>query len=248
MSSDTMKDKVKYIVKKKYSQIAKSNSSCCSCNCSENISEELGYSKEEINSVPKGADLGLGCGNPTALAQLKEGEVVLDLGSGAGFDVFLAANKVGKKGHVIGVDMTEDMIDKARENAKKGNYQNVEFRLGDIEDLPIDDNSIDVIITNCVINLAPDKSKVFKESYRILRNKGRMFVSDIVLLKELTEEQRNNEELLTGCVAGALLKDEYIDKIKKIGFKVKILSEDKGISKKQYQGMPVESIKIMAYK
>ena len=243
-----MKDKIKHIVKKKYSQIAKSDSCCCSCTCSGNISEQLGYSKEEINSVPKGSDLGLGCGNPTALAQLKDGEVVLDLGSGAGFDAFLAANRVGENGHVIGVDMTKDMINKAEENAKKGGYKNVEFRLEDIEDLPVGDNSIDVIITNCVINLSPDKSKVFEEAYRVLKNKGRMYVSDIVLLEELTEEQRNNEELLAGCVAGALLKDDYIDKIKKIGFKVKILSGDKGISKKQYQGMPVESIKIMAYK
>ncbi|MBD3155922.1 MAG: arsenite methyltransferase [Candidatus Aenigmarchaeota archaeon] len=243
-----MKNKVKNIVKKKYSEIAKNNSSCCTCKCSDDISKELGYSKKELDSVPEGANLGLGCGNPTALAQLKEGEVVLDLGSGTGLDVFLAANKVGEDGHVIGVDMTEDMINKAKENSKKGGYKNVEFRLGDIEDLPIDDNSIDVIITNCVINLAPDKSKVFEEAYRVLKNKGRMYVSDIVLLDELTEKQRADEELLTGCVAGALLKDDYINKIKKIGFKVKILSEDKGISKKQYQGMPVESIKIMAYK
>jgi ArsR family transcriptional regulator len=162
--------------------------------------------------------------------------------------VFLASKRVGESGHVIGVDMTEDMINKAIENAKKDNYSNVEFRLGDIEDLPVDDNSIDVIITNCVINLAPDKSKVFKEAYRVLKDKGRMFVSDIVLLEELTQEQMDNEELLTGCVAGALLKDDYIDKIKKIGFKIKILSEDKCISKKQYQGMPIESIKIMVYK
>lgn len=243
-----MKDKIKHIVKEKYSQIAKENNSCCKCSCSADISQDLGYSKEEIESIPKGSNLGLGCGNPTALAQLKEGETVLDLGSGAGFDVFLAANKVGKNGHVIGVDMTEDMIKKARENAKKGGYKNIEFKLGDIEDLPVDDNSIDVIITNCVINLAPDKSKVFKESFRVLKNNGRMYISDIVLLEELSEEQKNDEDLLTGCVSGALLKDDYIDKIKKIGFKIEILSEDKNISKKQYQGMPVESIKIVAYK
>jgi len=243
-----VKDKIKHIVKEKYSQIAKENNSCCKCSCSADISQDLGYSKEEIESIPKGSNLGLGCGNPTALAQLKEGETVLDLGSGAGFDVFLAANKVGKNGHVIGVDMTEDMIKKARENAKKGGYKNIEFKLGDIEDLPVDDNSIDVIITNCVINLAPDKSKVFKESFRVLKNNGRMYISDIVLLEELSEEQKNDEDLLTGCVSGALLKDDYIDKIKKIGFKIEILSEDKNISKKQYQGMPVESIKIVAYK
>jgi SAM-dependent methyltransferase len=243
-----MKDKIKHAIKKKYSQIAKDNSSSCKCSCSSDISENLGYSKEEIESVPEGSNLGLGCGNPTALAQLKKGEVVLDLGSGAGFDVFLASKKVRESGRVIGVDMTEDMINKARENSKKGNYSNVEFRLGDIENLPVDDNSIDTIITNCVINLAPDKSRVFEEAYRVLKTNGKMFISDIVLLEELTEEQRSNEDLLTGCVAGALLKDDYINKIKKIGFGVKILSEDKEISKKQYEGILLESIKIMAYK
>lgn len=244
-----MKNKIKQIVKEKYSEIAKKSSSCCKCGCStDDISENIGYSKEELKSVPEGSNLGLGCGNPTALAQLKEGDVVLDLGSGAGFDVFLAANKVGEKGHVIGVDMTKEMIDKAKENAEKGGYKNVEFRLGDIEDLPVEDDSIDVIITNCVINLAPDKSRVFEEAYRVLKKGGKMCVSDIVLLEELSEEQKNDKDLLTGCVAGALLKRDYIDKIKEIGFRVKILSEDRNISKKQYDGMPIESIKIVAYK
>ena len=242
-----MKNKIKQIVKEKYSEIAKKNTSCC-YSCSSDISKNIGYSKEELKSVPKGSNPGLGCSNPTALTELKEGDVVLDLGSGAGFDVFLAANKVGKKGHVIGVDMTEEMIDKAKENAKKGGYKNVEFRLGDIEDLPVEDASIDVVITNCVINLAPDKSKVFKEAYRVLKKGGKICVSDIVLLKELSEEQKNDKDLLTGCVAGALLKQNYIDKIKEIGFKVKIISEDKKISKKQYEGIPLESIKIVAYK
>ncbi|NCO96792.1 MAG: arsenite S-adenosylmethyltransferase [Candidatus Aenigmarchaeota archaeon CG_4_10_14_0_8_um_filter_37_24] len=244
-----MKNKTKQIVKKKYSEIAKKSSSCCRCDCSTgDISESIGYTKEDLKSVPEGSNLGLGCGNPTALAELKEGDVVLDLGSGAGFDVFLAANRVGKKGHVIGVDMTEEMIDKAKENARKGGYKNVEFKLGDIEDLPIENASVDVIITNCVINLAPDKSKVFKEAYRVLKKGGKICVSDIVLLKELSEEQRNDKDLLTGCVAGALLKKDYIDKIKEIGFRVKIVSEDRKISKKQYDGMPLESIKIVAYK
>jgi len=244
-----MKNKIKQIVKEKYSEIAKKSSSCCKCGCStDDISENIGYSKEELKSVPEGSNLGLGCGNPTALAQLKEGDVVLDLGSGAGFDVFLAANKVGEKGHVIGVDMTKEMIDKAKENAEKGGYKNVEFRFGDIEDLPVEDDSIDVIITNCVINLAPDKSRVFEEAYRVLKKGGKMCVSDIVLLEELSEEQKNDKDLLTGCVAGALLKRDYIDKIKEIGFRVKILSEDRNISKKQYDGIPLESIKIVAYK
>lgn len=244
-----MKNKIKQIVKEKYSEIAKKSTSCCKCGCSTNdISENIGYSKEELTSVPEGSNLGLGCGNPTALAQLKEGDVVLDLGSGAGFDVFLAANKVGEKGHVIGVDMTKEMIDKAKENAEKGGYKNVEFRFGDIEDLPVEDDSIDVIITNCVINLTPDKSRVFEEAYRVLKKGGKMCVSDIVLLEELSQEQKNDKDLLTGCVAGALLKRDYIDKIKEIGFRVKILSEDRNISKKQYYGIPLESIKIVAYK
>jgi SAM-dependent methyltransferase len=244
-----MKNRIKQIVKEKYSEIAKKSSSCCKCGCStDDISENIGYSKEELKSVPEGSNLGLGCGNPTALAQLKEGDVVLDLGSGAGFDVFLAANKVGEKGHVIGVDMTKEMIDKAKENAEKGGYKNVEFRFGDIEDLPVEDDSIDVIITNCVINLTPDKSRVFEEAYRVLKKGGKMCVSDIVLLEELSEEQKNDKNLLTGCVAGALLKWDYIDKIKEIGFRVKILSEDRNISKKQYNGIPLESIKIVAYK
>lgn len=242
-------EKVKEIVKKGYEKIAKSG---CSCNCgcgisNEKISKEIGYSNEEIDNVPE-ANLGLGCGNPTALGVIKEGDIVLDLGSGAGFDVFLAAKKVGEKGKVIGVDMTEKMIEKARENAKKYNYNNVEFKLGDIEQLPVEDNSINVIISNCVINLAPNKDKVFSESYRVLKKGGKMFISDIVLLGELTKEQKNNERLLTGCVAGALQKAEYIQKIKNVGFQVKILGEDKDISKRQYSGINLESLKIEAIK
>ncbi|MFC1685621.1 arsenite methyltransferase [Nanoarchaeota archaeon] len=239
------KEEVKKTVKEGYSKIAKEGGCCCSVN---KITSEIGYSKEEADSVPKGANLGLGCGNPTALAGLKEGETVLDLGSGAGFDAFLAAKKVGKNGKVIGVDMTEEMLEKARENAKNWELNNVEFKLGDIEKLPIEDSSIDVIISNCVINLTPDKSKVFKEAYRVLKKGGRMYVSDMVLLKELSDEQKNNKELLTGCVAGALLKEIYLELIRKEGFEVKILSEDTGISKTQYQGMPVASIKVEALK
>ncbi len=171
-----------------------------------------------MNAVPEGANLGLGCGNPVAIASLKEGETVLDLGSGAGFDCFLAANAVGDKGKVIGIDMTPEMLALARENAKKGDYKNVDFRLGEIENLPVADASVDVIISNCVINLSPEKERVFSEAFRVLKPGGRMMVSDIVLLKPLPEEVRDSEEAYVGCVAGAVLKDEYIGAMKLAGF------------------------------
>ncbi len=174
--------------------------------------------------------MGLGCGNPTALGEIKQGETVLDLGSGAGIDCFLASKKVGEKGKVIGIDMTEAMVEKARKNVEKYGYKNVEFRLGEIEALPIEEKSIDVIISNCVINLSPDKEKVFREARRVLKENGRMYVSDIVLLQELTEEQRKNEKLIAGCVGGALLKEEYLAIIEKTGLEAKILHEDKKIS------------------
>jgi arsenite methyltransferase len=248
-------EEVKKTVRKAYSKVASDSNSCCSsCGCGsvdlgtvKEMSKQIGYSQEEMQAVPE-ANLGLGCGNPTALIQLKEGDVVLDLGSGAGFDCFLASKKVGKTGKVIGIDMTEEMIAKARRIAKERGYSNVEFRLGDIENMPVEDASIDVIISNCVINLAPDKSKVFKEAYRVLKNNGKMLVSDIVLLDKLTDEQLKDEDLLTGCVAGALLKDDYLKKAKQAGFKLKIVSEDKDISKTMYNGLALESIKIEAIK
>ncbi len=244
---------VKRKVRKAYSKIAtNSNSCCCQCGCgkldkqtAEKISKSIGYSDKEINAVPE-ANLGLGCGNPTAFSSIKEGDTVLDLGSGAGFDCFLASKKVGKTGKVIGLDMTEEMVAKAKTLAKEHGYSNVEFRLGDIEKTPIDDNSVDVIISNCVINLAPDKAQVFKEAYRVLKRGGKMYVSDIVLLGKLTQEQLNDEDLLSGCVAGALQKDDYINKIEQAGFNVKIINEDKEISKTQYSNLPLESIKIEA--
>lgn len=242
----------KKIVKEAYGKIAKEKRSCgCQCGCAdvtpENISRAIGYSDEEMNTVPD-ANLGLGCGNPTAFSEIKAGDVVLDLGSGAGFDSFLAAKKVGESGKVIGVDMTEEMIEKAQANAQKYNYQNTEFRLGDIEKLPVEDNSVDIIISNCVINLAPDKDKVFAEAYRVLKKGGRMFVSDIVLLEELSDEIRNNPDLIAGCVGGAILKQNYLDKAKKAGFAVEILNENKDISKEQYQGIPLESLLLKATK
>lgn len=243
--------KIKEVVKNHYGKIAVSGGCCSSCGCGESsndqIAKSIGYSEQEIESAAD-ANLGLGCGNPTAIASIKEGDTVLDLGSGAGFDCFLSVKKVGDSGKVIGVDFSEDMVKKAEENAKKLNYKNVEFLVGDIEDLPVDSNSIDIIISNCVINLAPDKSKVFAESYRVLKEGGKMFVSDIVLLEDISDEIKNNEELLAGCVGGAILRDDYIKTAEIAGLKVKVLSEDKEISKRQYQGIPLESLKIQATK
>jgi len=240
---------IKKIITEGYTEIVSGGCSC-SCGCgvfNEKISKEIGYSDEEINHVPE-ANLGLGCGNPLALSRIKQGETVLDLGSGAGFDSFLAAKKVGEKGKVIGVDMTEKMIEKARANSKKYGYKNVEFILGDIEKLPLKNNSVDVIISNCVINLAPNKDKVFSEAYRVLKKGGRTYISDIVLLGKLTKEQMKDNTLLVGCVSGALQKEEYLSKIKEVGFKVKILGEDKNISKKQYNGIALESLKLEGIK
>ncbi|MGV8161912.1 MAG: arsenite methyltransferase [Candidatus Nanoarchaeia archaeon] len=242
--------KVKQIVKKSYAKIAKSDCGCsCNCKNKENdiISKSLGYSDIDIKLVPE-ANLGLGCGNPTAFGEIKEGMIILDLGSGAGFDCFLAAKKVGKKGKIIGVDMTKEMITKARKNAEKYTYTNVEFKLGEIEALPLADNSVDLIMSNCVINLSPEKLRVFQEAYRVLKKGGKLCVSDIVLLKELSKKDRENEELIAGCVGGAILKEEYLSLIRKAGFKVEKISEDKDISKRQYKGFPLESLKVTAKK
>ncbi|MFH1712231.1 MAG: arsenite methyltransferase [Patescibacteria group bacterium] len=211
------------------------------------ISAEIGYDLDDINNLTE-ANLGLGCGNPTALGEIKEGDVVLDLGCGAGFDTFLAQRKVGESGKVIGVDMTPEMLIKARGNAEKLEVSNVEFILGDIEDLPVEDDSIDVAISNCVINLAPDKEKVFQEIYRVLKPGGKLFVSDIVLLGELTPEQLADEKLLTGCVAGALPKADYLKIISDAGLHFEIMKENTEISKTQYQGINLESISLKAWK
>jgi arsenite methyltransferase len=229
-------EKVKKRVRDGYAKIAKrKGSTCCapnSCGCntpdmSEEISRRIGYSEEEIGSVPEGANLGLGCGNPVALASLKKGETVLDLGSGAGFDCFLAANRVGKRGKVIGVDMTPEMIDKARENARKGKYENVEFRLGEIENLPAADGAADVVISNCVINLSPNKERVFEEALRVLKPGGRLMVSDIVLLKKLPEIIKKSVQAYIGCLAGAEMKDKYLQMIKDAGFQeVRVIEEN----------------------
>ncbi len=210
------KEKIKKFVREGYAKIAKQDSPCCAptnlycgSEIAQDISKKIGYTDEELKAVPEGANLGLGCGNPGVLASLREGETVLDLGSGAGFDCFLAANKVGKNGRAIGVDMTSEMIEKARENAKKGKYENVEFRLGEIENLPVVDNSVDVIISNCVINLSANKPRVFQEIHRVLKPGGRIAISDVALLKELPKKVKESIEAYVGCVGGAILANEY---------------------------------------
>ena len=186
----------------------------------------IGYSAEELQAIPEEARMGLGCGNPTALASLKEGEVVLDLGAGGGIDCFLASVAVGRTGKVIGVDMTPEMLHSARDNARKGGYDNVEFRLGEIENLPVADSTVDAIISNCVINLSPDKRRVFEEAYRVLKPGGRVMVSDIVLTGELPENIRNSLAAYAGCVAGASLKEDYLATIANAGFEnVEVVSE-----------------------
>ncbi|MFA5109255.1 MAG: arsenite methyltransferase [Patescibacteria group bacterium] len=238
------KSKIIEIVKDKYREIALKGSSCgCGCSGAKDISKNIGYSEEELKLVGE-ANLGLGCGNPLAFGKIKEGDIVLDLGAGAGIDAILAARKVGAKGKVIGVDMTEEMVARAKNNAARQGITNAEFLLGQIENLPLADNSVDTIITNCVINLTPDKAKTFSEAYRVLKPGGRIYLSDIVLLAELTEKQKNNKDLLSGCVAGALLKEDYLSKITGAGFKVRILHENKKISKEQYMGIALESLMV----
>jgi len=218
-------DDIRRIVRTSYAKAAK-HSSCCGPQPSDKDSQcatakcaSMGYTPGELEIVPEGSNLGLGCGNPVAIASLKEGETVLDLGSGAGFDCFLAAKKVGQNGRVIGVDMTPEMIDKARENAQKGDFANVEFRLGEIEHLPVADNSVDVIISNCVVNLAPDKHDVMKEAYRVLKPGGRILISDLALRGELPRKILDDMAAYVSCVAGAIHIDDYKKAVQSAGFK-----------------------------
>lgn len=221
---------IKEAVRDRYAGHAMSATSCCSptvtragaascCGSSgTSISEQLGYDADALAGIPEGADLGLGCGNPLAMLELHEGETVVDLGSGAGIDCFIAAKRVGPTGHVIGVDMTPEMLARARRNAADGGFDNVEFRLGEIEHLPVEDGSVDAIISNCVVNLVPNKRQVFADAFRVLKSGGRVSVSDIVLIGDVPLQIRDSVEAYVSCLSGAILRDEYLGLIEQAGF------------------------------
>jgi len=260
---------IREAVREHYGNIAQRGGSCCSAGSSGSsccqpaqetgsitgsASEAIGYSAKEMGSIPEESDMGLGCGNPLAFTSLKEGDTVLDLGSGGGIDCFLAAKKVGEKGRVIGVDMTPPMIEKARENAERGGYSNVEFRLGEIENLPVADSTVDIIISNCVINLSVNKKRVFDEAFRTLKPRGTLMVSDIVLLEELPEEIRKSMESYSACVSGALQRDEYLGVIREAGFEEIRVESEKGFaldssdSEAQELGKTILSVSVSARK
>lgn len=256
-------DSIRNQVRSSYAKVAEASnsgsccgieSSCCGVSADIDIntlnSLRLGYSQEDLVSVPQGADMGLGCGNPRAIAALQPGQVVLDLGSGGGFDAFLAAREVGNSGRVIGVDMTPEMISKARSNAETAQLNNVEFRLGEIEHLPVADNSIDVIISNCVINLSPNKAQVFRDAYRVLTPGGRLAISDVVATIELPEELKADPALYAGCMAGALQLDELETLLLEAGFvdiQITPKDESRKFIKDWAPGLGVEEYVISAY-
>jgi arsenite methyltransferase len=207
-------DGIRDAVRQRYARVAQGSTPPAA----DDVASAVGYNQRDLQAVPTGANLGLGCGNPVALAALRPGDVVLDLGSGAGFDAFLAAAAVGSEGRVIGVDMTPEMIAKAQENARKAGIGNTEFRLGTIENLPVDDERVDVVISNCVINLSTDKPKVFREAFRVLKPGGRLLVSDMVLGMPLPERVRASIQAYVGCIGGASLKSGYLQAIADAGF------------------------------
>ncbi len=263
-------DELRNLVRENYGKVAEAGGSGNNCECSpaatsccstdtdtdskvegsaETTSVVLGYSQEEVTSVPEGANMGLGCGNPQAIASLQAGETVLDLGSGGGFDCFLAARAVGKQGRVIGVDMTPEMIGKAEKNAVKTGFGNVEFRLGEIENLPVADGQVDVIISNCVINLSPEKRKVFNEAFRVLKPGGRLAISDIVATAELPKRVKQNMALFTGCMAGASTIDALESVLGETGFaeiRIKPKDESKEFIRDWAPGHKIEDYVVSA--
>lgn len=256
-------DEIRQHVRQSYAEVAEASEAgaCCGeaascCGVSDDaainrlISTRLGYSEEDLNAVPEGADMGLGCGNPRAIAALKAGEVVIDLGSGGGFDAFLAAAEVGERGRVIGVDMTPAMISKARANAEKGRFGNVEFRLGEIEHLPVADGVADVVMSNCVINLSPDKPQVFREAFRVLKPGGRLAIADVVATAEMPEEMKNDPMLHAGCMAGAELIDDLEAMLEAAGFReIRISPKDESreFIRDWAPGRGVEAYVVSAY-
>jgi SAM-dependent methyltransferase len=258
--SSKQADEIRTVVRKRYGEIAKREPGGCGCTSStsccggpvgslDDYTAQMGYSEEQLRGVPQGADMGLGCGNPEAIAGLKAGETVLDLGSGGGFDCFLAANQVGETGRVIGVDMTPEMIGKARENARKGGYSNVEFRLGEIEHLPVADETVDVIISNCVVNLSPEKLNVFREAFRTLKPGGRLAVMDVVATVPLPQELKDDPELLSACVSGAVTIVEIEDVLRTVGFhdiRISPLDRSRDFIKEWVPGRSVEDYVVSA--
>jgi len=256
-------DHVRKHVRKSYAEVAEAsnNGGCCGeeascCGVSDDaaintlISTRLGYSEDDLAKVPDGADMGLGCGNPRAIASLKAGEVVIDLGSGGGFDAFLAAHEVGLHGHVIGIDMTPTMLSKARANAEKGKFSQVEFRLGEIEHLPVADNTADIIISNCVINLSPHKELVFADAFRVLKAGGRLAISDVVATAEMPDDMKNDPMLHAGCMAGASLIDELEQMMADAGFKQILIvpkDESRDFIRDWAPGRGVEDYVVSAY-
>lgn len=243
-------DALRETVRSRYAKVARTGQSCCGTSCSPDsmnrpeLSKNLGYSDADCACVPEGANMGLGCGNPQAIADLKSGETVLDLGCGGGFDCFLAARQVGDTGRVIGVDMTPEMLVKARENARKNGYANVEFRLGEIEHLPVADNSVDIIISNCVINLSPDKAQVFAEAFRVLRPGGRLAVSDVVMTRKMADSLLENPEAYCGCVSGAAPVEDLTHMLQEAGFasiSIVIKPESREIIGSWFPGSGVEN-------
>jgi SAM-dependent methyltransferase len=251
---DLRNEGIRQSVRKSYGEIAKAGTAGCGCGpgnnpTPEDVSVGLGYSSDDVSTAPQGANMGLGCGNPQAIASLQPGETVVDLGSGGGFDCFLAARAVGESGHVIGVDMTPEMISKARETAVKAGVDNVEFRLGEIENLPVADNTVDAIISNCVVNLSPEKTNVVREAFRVLKRDGRLAITDIVATAELPEKVKRNLELHAGCIAGAAQIDELKSMLREAGFtniRIKPMEESREIIRGSGLGENIEDFVISA--